>query len=407
MKENGSFNKKSLFSFSKLNKFFIFPFLMPILMTIATLLLDYIEKNNEIKGIEFLSSLYISFSLILGGFSYFIFLWVIKPEVNNKINNKKSRTSLQLKLIYNDVLNNKKKTKFLILLLMSLIFAISISFNHIFYKYKTIDGSLFIIIFISIFSKFILKTNIFFHQLFSIMLSLIGLSIVCIPKALSNPINIENFFVNLYKIFDCLGYSLFLVLIKYLTLNYYISPYLCLLYIGIFTTIILIIIFIIYSIFFQNGLYYLINAFDFSNVENKLNFYGCSIISFILWGLIQILVFLIIFYFSPILYMVTEIIRSSLLWIAYIIIDGDTPLNIILCCIGNIILLLASLIYNEIIICNFCDLNINTKKFIEEREKEEKKLLNNIQNNENINEDFDNERNEENEDEDEDEEPKI
>jgi len=404
MEENGNFNKKSLFSFSKLNKFFIFPFLMPILMIISNLLLDYIE-NNEIKGIEFLSSLFISFSLIVGGFSYFIFLCVIKPEVNNKNNNKKSKTSLELKLIYNDVLNNKKKTKFLILLLMSLIFAISISFNHIFYEYKTINGNLFIIMFISILSKLILKTNIFFHQLFSIMLSLIGLSIAYIPKASSNPINIKNFFVNLYKIFDCLGYSLFLVLIKYLTLNYYISPYLCLLYIGIFTTIILIIIFIIYSIFFQEGLYFLINAFDFSNVENKLNFYGYSIISFILCGLIQILVFLIIFYFSPILYMVTEIIKSSLLWLIYVIKDSDTPLNIILCSIGNIILLLASLIYNEIIICNFWDLNINTKKFIEEREKEEKKLLNNIQNNGNINEDIDNRINEE--DEDEDEEPKI
>ena len=120
---------------------------------------------------------------------------------------------------------------------MSTIFAVSISFNHIFYEYKTINNRLFIIVFISIISKFILKTEIFFHQLFSIMLSLIGLSIANIPTLLNIPINIEHLFVNLYMIFDCLGYSLFLVLIKYLTVNYYISPYLCLLYIGIFTTI--------------------------------------------------------------------------------------------------------------------------------------------------------------------------
>ena len=161
---------------------------------------------------------------------------------------------------------------------MSTIFAISIFFNHIFYEYITINNRLFIIVFISIISKFILKTKIFFHQLFSIMLSLIGLSIANIPTLLNIPINIEHLFVNLYMIFDCLGYSLFLVLIKYLTVNYYISPYLCLLYIGIFTTIILVIIFMIYSAIFQGGLSYLKDAFDYSKVEDKSSFYAYSII---------------------------------------------------------------------------------------------------------------------------------
>ena len=373
---------------------------MPILSSISNFLLDYIENKNDIKSIEFLSSLFVSFSLIEGGCSYFIFLCIIKPEGNTKMNNKKPSSSLQIKLIYNDGLKTNNKKKFGILFLMSLIFAISISFNHIFYTYQKINSKLFIIAFISIISKFILKTEIFFHQLFSIMLSLIGLSIASIPDLLTIPIDIKHFFVNLYMILDCFGYSLFLVLIKYLTLNYYISPYLCLLYTGIFTTIILIIIFMIYSTFFQNGLSFLKDAFDYSKIENKLSFYSCSIISFILFGSVQILTFLIIFYFSPILYTVTEIINSSLLWLIYVIKKSDTPINIILCSIGNIILLFASLVYNEIIICNFWDLNKNTKKFIEEREKEEKKLLNSIQNNDNINDDINNERNEDIEDED-------
>ena len=283
---------------------------------------------------------------------------------------------------------------------MSLIFAISISFNHIFYSYITINGKLFVIIFISIFSKFILKTEIFFHQLFSIILSLIGLSIACIPSLLKIPLNIKNFFINLYMIFDCLGYSLFLVLIKHLTIKYYMQPYLCLLYIGIFTTIIIIIIFMIYSFCFKDGLSFLKDAFDYSNIEDKLKFYGCSIGCFIIYGLIQILTFLIIFYFSPILYMVTEIIKLSLLWLISVITNTDTLVNIILGSIGNIILIFASLVYNEIIICNFWDLNKNTKKYMEERAKEEKKLLNNPQNNDNINEGINNGRNEDDEDED-------
>ena len=88
--------------------------------------------------------------------------------------------------------------------------------------------------------------------------------------------------------------------------------------------------------------------------------------------------------------MVSEIMKSSLLWIIYLIKDSDTVINIILCSIGNIILIFSSLVYNEIIICNFWELNINTKKFMEEREKEENELLNNIQFNDNINDDIDN-----------------
>ena len=46
----------------------------------------------------------------------------------------------------------------------------------------------------------------------------------------------------------------------------------------------------------------------------------------------------------------------------------------------DIIVLFASLIYNEIIIFNFCNLNKDTKKFIEERLNEESKDLRKTEN---------------------------
>ena len=156
----------------------------------------------------------------------------------------------------------------------------------------------------------------------------------------------------------------------------------------------------IYSCIFHDGLSFLKDAFDYSKVEEKFSFYACSIFFLILFGSVQVLTFLIIFYFSPILYMISEIINSSLLWIIFTIKYQRTTINIIFCSIGNIILLFSSLVYNEIIICNFWDLNINTKKFIEEREKEENKLLNNIQDNDNITDDIESGRNEEDEDDD-------
>jgi len=142
------------------------------------------------------------------------------------------------------------------------------------------------------------------------------------------------------------------------------------------------------------------DAFDYSKVEDKSSFYTFSIIAFILFGSVQVLTFLIIFYFSPILYMVSEMIKSSLLWILFLIKDPDTYVNIILSSIGNIILLFSALVYNEIIICNFWELNINTKKSMEEREKEENKLLGNIQNNDSIDDGADSARNEVDEDDD-------
>ena len=51
--------------------------------------------------------------------------------------------------------------------------------------------------------------------------------------------------------------------------------------------------------------------------------------------------------------------------------NGETTTNIILKSLGFSIVFFSSLIYNEIIICNFFGLNINTKKCIEERQKEE------------------------------------
>ena len=49
--------------------------------------------------------------------------------------------------------------------------------------------------------------------------------------------------------------------------------------------------------------------------------------------------------------------------------------------IGSVIVLLSSLIYNEIIILNFCGLDKNTKIIVEYRQNEESIELNNIKDN--------------------------
>ena len=84
--------------------------------------------------------------------------------------------------------------------------------------------------------------------------------------------------------------------------------------------------------------------------------------------------------------MVSDIISPMLYFIYEIFINKEKieepkMLNIIFHYIGYFIILICSLIYNEIIICNFCDLNKYTSKYIIERQKQE---LASLKNNEKI-----------------------
>ena len=74
-----------------------------------------------------------------------------------------------------------------------------------------------------------------------------------------------------------------------------------------------------------------------------------------------------LFYFSPSLVIITDAINPLLVWIQTIInSSGEIP-DDVLYPIGYVIIIFSALIYNEIIIFNFCGLNKNTKKYVNER----------------------------------------
>ena len=89
------------------------------------------------------------------------------------------------------------------------------------------------------------------------------------------------------------------------------------------------------------------------------------------------LLYLVIFYFSPTLLLVTIIFNPIIGWIISLFIEETEikTLDIVLKSIGYSLLLFSSLIYNEILICNFFGLNRNTKKYIEIRQQEENEEL--------------------------------
>ena len=70
--------------------------------------------------------------------------------------------------------------------------------------------------------------------------------------------------------------------------------------------------------------------------------------------------------------MIIDIISPFLLWIALVIKEDRNKLEeLVLNPIGYLIVLFAAIIYNEIIIFNFCGLNKNTRKFVNQRINEE------------------------------------
>ena len=126
--------------------------------------------------------------------------------------------------------------------------------------------------------------------------------------------------------------------------------------------------YIIYSLIKFQDLSYFKDFFDFSKGENITEIIIYIIFIFILGTALQLFSLLALFYFSPTLIMLTDIISPLLLWIVTTIRKGklimpDFALNLI----GYIIVLFSALIYNEIVIFNFCGFNKDTKKFINQR----------------------------------------
>ena len=250
-------------------------------------------------------------------------------------------------------------------------------------KYVTFEKRLYFIFYIALFSKIILKNEIFNHQKLSLFIAVIGFFFLCIQTI--SKIQRTDIIFNIINIFSAGCYSLFIVMIKYLTHKYFFSPLLCLLLVGLFSIIITFIGLIIYSIIVKDYNFSLI----FDNLQyfynNEIKFYLFLVLALLFASILQVFEIFAIYYFSPILLCVTDSISHMLYWILGFIIPKlkhkkHSISDIILISIGYFMQLIAGLIYNEIIICNFMNFNKNTKKRLQEREQEELLSLKKIEN---------------------------
>ena len=365
--------KESLFSFAKINKYYLFPFLAPIFCCTANYFIHTLSNDNPSMEMHMFLTIYIDFSYLFGGLLYFISSIREKTyETRDNAIEYRDRASSVVKYIYNDGSKKNQIKILLILLLISFLITIT-SICNLYSVNRTIfEKRLYFLFFIALFSKYILKSEIFKHQILSMSIAVIGIIILFVPVSLI--IQKKDIFLNILNFFSAMSYSLFLVMIKYLTHYYYFSPLLCLLFIGIISIIITFFIFLFYSLIKYKDFTFVSDNFDLSKNEMGAKFYIYFVLGLIFSSGLQVFTIYVIYYFSPILLTVTDSISPMLSWVINCIQKGPGKyayINIIFKSIGYLMQLIAGLIYNEIIICNFYGFNEYTKKYLQERENKE------------------------------------
>ena len=395
-----------LFQCGKLNNKYLILLLFPIFQQGQILFIDF-EKNDN----GFYKCFNDYLSMIFCGIIYYITRYFTKTDLEkqrDKLNKKKKK---EFKSLNNDLSSieitqksNKEKNlfqileleslkkmlvkdenKYLFIILISALYFIGNLIRNIFYDNSEVQKlkSMRIILlssFLVIFSIKLLAFSLYIHQKFSLLILFLCLIIIIIESIYYNKETMT--FIKFFKSFIYyFSFELFYALVntlgkKYLT-KFIDNVYLFLLKIGIISIIPL----LIYDLI----AYY-------SGIDDKyhgiirLLFFKLNILDIFLNLIFDILYFLgiwlTIFYFSP-CHLIALLLLEDFLNIIFFLYFSDYGVNDeifkdiynqeqeITFYIVYPIIFLAVLIFNEIIIINFCGLNYNTKFYIIEREKAE------------------------------------
>ena len=299
---------------------------------------------------------------------------------------KFSENQLNLEKKKIDKINSKKQYIYVLSLVLIYLFPMFLD-SYTLVNNFDIGTSSSISLFVSIFSniilsKIILGEKIYSHQIFASMIILISILIVII-LFLIKAIHIEsNIGVNIALItFISSFYSLFNIMEKRYYNKFVDSPYHLMYVIGLFATI-LILVYEIFTVLIVgidsnlNGIFYQF----YKNCERFQYLYILIFISDILTAFIWLWgIQLTVYFFTPCHFIISESISQIISFFINDTIseysDGEQATIIIF----FIIIIFATLIYNEVLIINICSLSNNTKKNINLRQlRESESILTNI-----------------------------
>ena len=376
--------KECLFSINRMNKYYLLPFLVPLVCYSTKFFSEPMKmKNGEIKYVEqvteenchtfvFLYQMINSTSLIFGGLLYFV--TVIRTKTDNKAN---IGNIIGGRTFSDNLIIRKKPNRLLeysIIIFMPIIITMYNVLKGYGTKHPTLEKRLYFLFFFCLINIFMFKKPIYSHQKFSLGIGFIGMAIIFTVFFFYLDYARYEYIYDVLLFFGSFLYSLYLVLVKYMAETKYYSPFLLLLLIGTFSTVFTVIGYIIYSFVTVNDLRYVTNIFHCRDDMYVCfgNYYDKIICYFLINAVLQVLIFLVCYYFSPEVFAISDIISPYLSFISKVIEKKNNDiLNIILNSVGYIIIILCSFVYNEIIVCNFCGLNENTWKAIDQKAKED------------------------------------
>ena len=316
--------------------------------------------------------------------------------------------------IYNDIkieqYNKKKKPIMINLFIISLVNFIALISTIIFYlteknqkmtvKHPNLNILLvFNIIFLFLLTKFMLNIELYLHHYFSLIIFIVCLVVITVIDFIAINENIveeykdslikESHFINsslyiIIRIFVVLLYSIENILAKIMFLKYYYSPYLLQLMKAIIK-LFFIFIFSLPLIFVEiNGLIIFSlfkDIFKKDILENIFRY----IIYLINHFFYNILNYLIIDKFSPAHTVIAYIFEYFAIFLINttttktgekIIVDYKFGVRLVM----YILLIIASLIFNEFVVINVCGLANNTKLFLDYKEKNDLNLIGELNN---------------------------
>ena len=383
--------KKCLFSIQKMNKFYLLPFLVPVVCYFTKFFSEPMKTNGKIVKIDdidpiqehkfvFLYQIINSTSVILGGLLYFYSLMQSRKVTSEEILNTKTlRRSFKRALTKDstvDYQKNKIRTTLLILCMSIIISGYNIIKGYA-TKHPQLEKRLYFLFFFTLINVCLFRKQIYSHQILSLIIGFISMVVIFLAffyEQFNKPQNNYKYIYDIILFIGSIFYSLYLVLFKYVTTNMSMSPFLCMLLIGIISTILTIIGYAVFSFIQEKSLIYL-NFFScgdhpdaHTNYVCIQNFYGKIIGYTLLNTVLQVLIFLVVYYFSPEIFAISDIISPFFSYLTNCFEGNITQkISLVSSIIAYVIIILISFIYNEIIVCNFCGLNKNTWEAIQQK----------------------------------------
>lgn len=370
--------KECPFSLNKMNKYYLLPFLVPIVCYCTKFCSDPLKTNrgtisnvNDVTNENlhtyvFLYQMINSTSIIFSGLLYFIS--IIRRQTDNKANigtlSERSNSSDY------SFMAKKKPNRLLeysIICFMSIIITLYNVLKGYGTGHKTLEKRLYFLFFFCLINIFLFKKPFYRHQKFSLSIAFVGMVIIFALFFIYLNTSNYDYIYDVLLFFGSFLYSLYLVLVKYMSENKGYSPFLLLFLIGIISTAATVVGFLILSHVRLGNINYVSNIFHCRQDIFVCfgNLYGYIIGYFLINAVLQILIFLVCYYFSPEVFAISDIISPFLSCITNIAKGKEKiVVKIVFDIIGYIIITIGSFIYNEIIVCNFWDLNKNTWKSI-------------------------------------------